>query len=197
MTIKPYVLLLLIIGHSAYSQDKIWTRQTKINEVISFEKTISTQSQFLDFNVGISREYYPLADKYKVTNPLIVQRPTIGFLPVYAQYFYTAYDSVLRLLSYDWEKDRFADLPTKQKIWTEEDKKPDAYNKEYEKIREVLRAQLGNPSQADEKPKENTGLRGNYLTRETTWDTDELYASLDMVFSAMNYRIRLVLYWKK
>jgi hypothetical protein len=197
MTIKPCFFILLIVGQLAHSQDKIWTKQTRICEIISFEKTISPESQYLDFDIGISRDYYPLADRYKLTRPLIVLRPAIGYLPVYAQYFFTQGDSILRLVSYDWEKERFGDLPTKRRIWEEEDKKSAIYNKEYEKIREILVAQLGTPTDTDEKAKENSGLRGDYLTRDTVWDTNELFATLNLTFSGTIYRIRMVLYWKK
>lgn len=180
-----------------FSQERIWTKQTKISEVISFEKEINPSGKFLTENVSLSKEYYPLADKYKVTNPVIAQRKPLAYLPIYAEYFYTAEDSILRLVSYDWEKDRYGNFFEKENIWKEESKKFDIYNKEYNRIKTDLLVQLGKPVSADTGAKELDSDGSKYLNRDTIWETDSLYADLNMIFASTTYRIRLTLYWKK
>jgi hypothetical protein len=197
MSKKLLLAISLLFSLAAISQDKLWVRQTRVPEIIAFERSIASTSEFLDFDVAVSRDYYPLADKYQVTKPLIVHRPVLGFLPVYAQYFFTAGDSILRLVSYDWEKDRFGDFPTKKKIWAEEAKKLDAYDQEYSRILKGLISTLGKPVQSDGKPREQTATRGTHYVRDSVWETEEYYASLNMVFAEMTYRIRLMMYWKK
>jgi len=132
-----------------------------------------------------------------VANPVIVQREALNYLPVYAEYYYAPGDSILRLISYDWEKDRFGNFFEKQKMWKEESKKFDVYNKEYERIRALLISQLGAVSSTDTTTKEVTSDRGKYFTRNTLWETDDVYANLNMIFESMTYRVRLTLYWKK
>jgi hypothetical protein len=181
----------------SFGQERIWTKQSKISDVIAFEKQINPNAKFLSQNVSLSKDYYPLADKYQVTNPVIVQREPLEYLPVYAEYFYTPGDSILRLASYDWEKDRYGNFFDKQKMWKEESNKFDTYNKEYERIKKILIAQLGVPTSTDTKAKEESSDRGKYFTRETLWESDDVHAELNMIFESMTYRVRLTLYWKK
>ena len=115
-----FTLITLLSAMCAFGQEKIWTKQTKISEVIAFEKMINPSAKFLSQNVWLSKQSYPLVDKYKVTNPVIVKREPIEYLPIYAEYFYTPGDSVLRLISYDWEKGRYDDYLDEQKMWKEE-----------------------------------------------------------------------------
>ncbi len=183
---------------SILGQEKIWITQAKMSDVVAFEKQINPNPKVLSQNESLSKDYYPLADKYQVTNPLIVQREPIGYLPVYAEYYYTPEDSILRLVSYDWEKDRYGNFFDKQKIWQKESKGFDKYNQEYERIKTLLAPQLGNPTTTDTKAKENASERGTYYTRETVWETEDLHASLSMIFESMtSNRVRFTLYWKR
>jgi hypothetical protein len=180
-----------------FGQEKIWTKQTKISEVIAFEKEINPNAKFLSQNVSLSKDYYPMADKYQVANPVIVQREPLEYLPIYAEYFYTPADSILRLASYDWEKGRYDNFFDKQNMWKEESKKFDTYNKEYERIKKVLVSQLGTPTSTDTTAKAVSANRGKYFTRNTLWETGDIHADLNMIFESMTYRVRLTIYWKK
>lgn len=182
---------------NAFGQEKIWTKQTKISEVIAFEKEINPNAKFLSQNVSLSKDYYPLADKYQVTNPVIVQREPLEYLPIYAEYFYTPGDSILRLASYDWEKDRYGNFFDKQKMWKEESKKFDTYNNEYERIKKILLSQLGTPTSTGTTAKTVNSDRGKYFTRNTLWENEDVHADLNMIFESMTYRVRLTIYWKK
>src|SRR5688572_19470214 len=129
MTLKLLLTLFTIFSlTNVFGQERIWTKQTKISEVIAFEKEINPNATFLSQNVSLSKDYYPLADKYSISNPIIVQREPLAYLPVYAEYFYSQGDSILRLASYDWEKNRYGNFFDKQKMWAEETKKFDIYN---------------------------------------------------------------------
>lgn len=91
-------LTLIFCGRAGFSQENDWTKQCKISEVIDFERKLDPDAKFLSYHVSLSKEYYPLADRYPTVNPVIVQRKAVGALPVYAEYFYTAKDSLLRLV---------------------------------------------------------------------------------------------------
>ena len=190
-------LAIFFSSTSAFGQEHIWTKQAKVSEVIAFEKEINAKPNFLSQKVSLSEGYYPLANKYKCANPLIIQRKPVEYLPVYAEYFYTPEDSILRLVSYDWEKDKYGNFFDKQKMWKEESKKLETYNNEYERIKKILLNQFGSPLSTDVKAKEVSSDRGTYFTRETLWETENLHAKLYMIFESMTYRIRLTFYWKK
>ena len=192
-----FTLITLLNFTRTFGQEVIWTKQTKISEVIAFEKKINPKVEFLAQNVSLSKEYYPLADKYKVTNPVTVKRESLGHLPIYAEYFYTAADSILRFVSYDWERGRYDNFFDKQKIWKEERGKFEDYNKEYERIKRILVAQFGLPKSTDKSAKTISSEGSNYLNRNTLWETDHVHAELNMIFAETTYRVRLTLYWKK
>jgi len=182
---------------NAFSQERIWIKQTKVSEIIAFEKEINPDAKFLSQNETLSKDYYPLVDKYPMASPIIVQRDAFKYLPVYAEYFYSKDDSIVRVVSYDWEKDRYGNFFDKQKMWVEESKKFDTYNDEYERIKGILLNQLGTPSVTDTKAKEVKSNRGKYYTRETLWETEDVHAELNMIFESMTYRVRLTIYWKR
>lgn len=191
------VILFVLSSTELHGQERLWTKQSKIKEVIAFEKEINPKVQFLNKNVRLSNDYYPLGDKYEVTNPIVVQREALMYLPIYAEYFYSSSDSILRLVSYDWEKDRYGNYNDKLKIWKEESKKLTLYNEEYERIKTILLVQLGTPTSSDTKFKEVSYYKGKYFTRETLWNSEDIYAKLNMIFESTTYRIRMTIYWKK
>lgn len=123
MTLKPFLATMaFLVSLFVFGQEQIWTKQSKISDIIAFEKQINPNAKFLSQKVTLSKDYYPLVDKYPVTNPVIVQREPQEYLPVYAEYFYTPGDSILRLASYDWEKDRYGNFFDKQNMWKRESK---------------------------------------------------------------------------
>lgn len=191
-------LLLLLFSVASYGQDKIWIKQTKVGEAIAFERSITPGVTFLNQSVGLGEGYYPLDHKYQVTtNPIIAKRSSINSLPVYAEYFFTLKDSIIRLVSYDWEKDKYGNFFDKQKIWETEVDSFDLYNNTYEKIRSQLINDFGKPTRTDDTAKINQSDRGEYLTRESVWEVEKLHIELSMVFESMTYRVRMTYYWKE
>ena len=202
---QTHIFIIAVMGILAFSfvknneAEKIWTEQSKIDKVIAYEKGLSKKSEFLKINSSLSKSVYPLLDQYKMANPIIVKRKQTGFLPLYAEYYYSASDSILRYVSYDWERDKFGNFFDKQKIWDEEKTKLKEYNKEYERIKTQLETQIGKPTTEDKEPQitKSTAGRGDYLSREANWETDEYHAEVGMIFESMTYRIRMTYYWKK
>ncbi|NRF37561.1 hypothetical protein [Pedobacter foliorum] len=191
-----YALFTLLSFTKAFAQEKIWTKQTKISKVIAFEKKVNPKSKFLNQEVFVSKEYYPLAEKYVVANPIIVQRVAQYDLPIYAEYYFTPGDSILRLISYNWEKGRYGDLADLQKTWKEENTKFDVYGKEYERIKKMLISQFGKATTADASAKTVNSEESSYLERNTLWETENMHLELNMIFAQHTHRIRMTLYWK-
>lgn len=194
--------LILVIGLylpivQVASQEEILIKKSKVSDVIAFEKESYPGVVFLDRKSRLSKSFYPLADIYKTTDkPIIAYRHPIEYLPVYAEYYYTPEDSIIRLTSYDWEKDRFGNVFKKQEMYKEEIKKYDIYNKEYERIKLILISKFGKPTSSDSVAKEEDGANGKLKIRNTAWETDNYYASLNMIFGGQTFRIRLMHYWK-
>jgi hypothetical protein len=193
-----FTFLFLVSFSGEMNEVKIWTEQTTVDKAIDFEMSLSKKMEILDKSVSLSKSIYPLVDKYTIAKPIIIQRKQTGFLPLYTEYFYSETDSIIRYISYDWEREKYGNFFKKQEIWEEESKKLNQYNSEYDIIKSTLIKQLGEPNSQDKEPQqtESTSGRGDYLTRTTVWETDNHYSKLTMIFESMTYRIRWYYYWK-
>jgi hypothetical protein len=83
------------------------------------------------------------------------------------------------------------------KLFKEESKRFNTYNKAYERVREMILSQLGMPTKTDTTAQTVKSNRGTYFIRETLWETEDVNARLNMIFEAATYRVRFTLYWKK
>jgi hypothetical protein len=100
------------------------------------------------------------------------------------------------LVSYDWEKGSYGNLKDVLESRKEQSGKLEIYVNEYTRIRTQLVKIFGRPGKSDEKPKEISDEGQKYLNQNTLWETDQVHADLNMIFSAGTQRIRLTLYWK-
>ena len=152
MTKKFKLLILVVIIATSCSSSKklnLWTKQSKIKEVKNFESRLNPNSDFLNQNVSLSESIYPKVKEFEMANPLIIKREKKGLLPVYAEYFYSKPDSILRYVSYDWENNRYGNYFDKKKDWETQSKKLTDYNAEYERIKKQLISEFGQPIEQD------------------------------------------------
>lgn len=197
---KTTILLgcLLFITAIALGQEKILIKQTTVKEAVAFELGINPDAKFLKQNVSMSSDYYPYLDKYPLENPMIVERKPIDYLPLYADYYYTSKDSLIRIVSYDWEMNKYQNYFEKIKTFEKENKKFNRYNNEYERIKKHVISTFGKPLSEDKSPNtvKSQWDSSEYLNRKTVWENDELHAELDLIFASNTHRIRLTYYWK-
>ncbi len=199
---KAFFLLLILsfvfLGFKIYGEKiKFWTKQTRFDKALEFEKSLNRKYKRLSMDVSLSESVYPLINKYKIAQPIIIERKQTGFLPMYAEYFYSEVDSVLRYINYDWEKDKYGDFSKKQVIWKEEDRKLNVYSYEYDKIKAQLITQLGKPMYQDKEPMVYMKIgEREHPARKTVWENDKHYSELWMIFGLNGYRIRWSYYWK-
>ena len=196
---KKTILVERITAESSELQAmNLWTKQSKMKEVIEFEQSLNEEKEVLNKKVFLSESVFPLIDNYDIDQPYIVKRSLNSDLPIYAEYFYSKEDSILRYVSYDWEKDRFDNTFKKPEMWKEESKKIEFYNTKYEEIKSLLLIDFGQPETQDSIPMITKSQYGqdDYLSRNTIWETDELKAKLNMIFASNTYRIRLNYYWE-
>ena len=198
--ILPIIFCLIITGCSTSKKLNIWTKQSNIDEVKKFESELNPDSKFLDMNVSLSESIFPTVKEFDMANPLIAPRGKTDFLPIYAEYFYSKPDSILRYVSYEWENNRYGNFNDKKKSWENESTKLDEYDAEYNRIKFLLIEQFGLPKEQDVGPLKELSdhdIGGpNYYSRNTIWETNMRYMKLNMIFGGSTYRIRLYYYWK-
>ena len=199
---RQFTLLILftfiLAGCSSSKKLNLWTKQSKIGEVKKFETELNPNSEFLEMNVSLSESIFPRVKEFDMSKPLIVRREKTSLLPIYAEYFYSKPDSILRYISYDWENNRYGNYNDKKKDWEKQSTKLTEYNAEYERIKKQLIKEFNQPINQDDGPQETKSDYGrpDYLSRNTIWETDKRFMKLNMIFGASTYRIRLYYYWK-
>jgi len=191
---------LIVTGCSSSKKLNLWTKQTKVDEVKSFESKLNPDLEFLKMNVSLSESIFPRVKEFDMANPLIARREKTNLLPIYVEYFYSKPDSILRYVSYDWENNRYGNYNDKKKDWETQSTKLTEYNVEYELIKTQLIKEFGQPTQQDKEPIQTLFEHGepnsNYSLRNTIWETEKKFMKLNMIFGASTYRIRLYYYWK-
>lgn len=200
--IRQFTLIILftliLTGCSSTKKLNLWTKQSKISEVKKFEYELNPDLELLEMNVSLSESIFPRVKEFDMSKPLIVLREKTSLLPIYAEYFYSKPDSILRYVSYDWENNRYGNYNDKKKDWEKQNTKLTEYNAEYERIKKQLIKEFSQPIKQDETPQETKSDYGgpDYLSRNTVWETDKTFMKLNMIFGASTYRIRLYYYWK-
>jgi hypothetical protein len=199
---RQFILLILftfiLTGCSSSKKLNLWTKQSKIGEVKKFESELNPDLEFLEMNVSLSESIFPRVKEFEMSKPLIVRREKTSLLPIYAEYFYSKSDSILRYISYDWENNRYGNYNDKKKDWEKQSTKLTEYNAEYERIKKQLIKEFNQPVKQDNEPQETkSDYDGpDYLSRNTIWESDTRFMKLNMIFGASTYRIRLYYYWK-
>lgn len=200
--IRQFTLLILftliLTGCSSTKSLNLWTKQSKIGEVKKFESELNPDLEFLEMNVSLSESIFPRVKEFDMSKPLIVRRKKTSLLPIYAEYFYSKPDSILRYISYDWENNRYGNYNDKKKDWEKQSTKLTEYNEEYERIKKQLIKEFNQPIKQDDGPQKTKSDYGgpDYLSRNTIWESDKRFMKLNMIFGASTYRIRLYYYWK-
>lgn len=196
-----FAFLFALSGATTFAQPdvKIWTEKSKVGAIVEFERAINEDLNILGKNVSVSKSTFPYVEEYELGNPLIIERASSNNLPIYAEYFFSKPDSLVRFISYNWEIDRYGNYDDKKEVWKREAKKLDLYNQKYHDIKVVLIDKLGTPSEQDFEPQRTKSQWDDsyYWSRRTTWENELIISSLSLVFAANTYRIRWNYYWKK
>ena len=175
---------------------EFWMHQTKIDEVLKFEKAIKENFEILEQKVLLSPSVFPKVEEMDIEFPFIVKREG-GFLPLYAEYYFTKDDSIIQYISYNWEHERFGSYQAVSALWNKEKFKLSQYDSAYEKIKEYLISELLIPKKEDkELVKRLYGGNTEYFSKETLWENEDFESKLTLLFGNQTFRIRWVYYWK-
>ncbi|MFD2033601.1 hypothetical protein ACFSKL_02305 [Belliella marina] len=173
-----------------------WMHQSKIGEVLKFEKSLNKNIQILEQKVFLSSSVFPKVDEIDIDFPLIVKREE-GFAPLYAEYYFTSEDSMLQYISYNWEHERFGSYQAKHDRWKLEINKLTQYDSAYEKIKEALITELSLPQIEDkELVKRINQNEVEVYSKEAVWEDEQIKSKLILFFGDQTFRITLTYYWK-
>jgi hypothetical protein len=193
-------IYLTLISISLWGQDYFSFKQGKINEIEVFEKQFNS-TRLSTQRIYLSEEFYPYTDKYELEFPISYIRTGDTLINKYkVEYFFTASDSKLRLVVYDWDLTQTTDMLYEQaEIMKIERKKFQTYNDKYDQLFQLIKEQLGAPLK-NEKLKETITSNSAYKERTTRWKTDNMTVEQNLIFTTTDnelgtFRVRVKVYW--
>ncbi len=191
------IIFITILGCDfKQNRNNFWIDQSKIYEVVKFEKTLNNNIEIIEQKVFLSSSVFPKADELDLDLPLIVKREG-KFIPLYAEYFFTSEDSILQYVSYSWEHERFSSYQVKQNLWKLESDKLTQYDSAYQKIKEDLIEVLSLPMIEDKELQKVINENGvEVYSREAIWEDEKTKSKLKLFFGDQTFRIRWSHYWK-
>jgi hypothetical protein len=143
--------------------------------------------------VSLSREMYPGQDSLPVGQPARFTRSDVGRVPLTAEYFFTAQDSIVRFISYDRDRARDLPLPRLFAVLRAEAGRRAEYESEFERVAAEVTAALGAPASFDSVSTEHASNGRSYVSRDAEWRAAQTTARLSLIFGANTYRVRLTL----
>lgn len=199
---KQILLVFLLFGQLTDDKSDFFLfEQKKVKDITIIEKSFKSRQRETS-KVTISDDFFPGATKYDLEFPITFDRKDNQFSPYsVVQYYYTANDSLVRLIVYDWDKtqiiNNFFDL---QKELKNESKRLNEYNAKYDELLKNITDKLGRPISGDGKVKEIKEGQSSYIERKSKWTSDNCTVELNMIFTTDNrtmgtFRIRAKIYW--
>ena len=199
---KQIILIVLLIGQlTDDNRDFFLFDQKKVKDITLIEKSFKSSKRETR-KVTISDDFFPGATKYDLEFPITFDRRDNQFNPFsVVQYYYTANDSLVRLIVYDWDKtqiiNNFFDL---QKELKNESKRLTEYNAKYDELLKNITDKLGRPISGEGKEKEIKDGQSSYIERKSKWTSYNCTVELNMIFTTDNrtmgtFRIRTKIYW--
>lgn len=199
---RAFVFLpLFFFNCSEVVKERFLFEQKSLKDIDTIEMSLGSKSLGVKKSL-VSDDFYPGAVKYELEFPLTYERPGDGFDPAeIVSYYFTAKDSTVRLIVYDWDKGKktntYAGI---QDVLRNEAGRLEEYNRKFDELYLEINELLGGPSEGDGLPSEKYGKQSKYIERRAKWGKGDFSIELNMIFSTETkgvgtYRIRSKVYW--
>jgi len=176
--VKTVCLLVSFIASAScgYAQlEQYQLTKPSLHEVPSIEKKMRGKKVDYNFNVTVSKNYFPGAASFNLANPLVYYRPaTNGRVEV--SYFYSQPDRVVRLIEYSFDKPASDSTLLKQFFTANEN----YFGNWFKKRGSVT-----------------TEVHDNWWQQLEVWENDTVYVKQFIVVGDATYRVRVLVSWKR
>ena len=129
---------------------------------------------FKPYTIGVSKDYFPNADKFDLEQPLLYIRDTAK-LRTGVSYFFSKPDSTIRLVEYSWDAS----------------KEINEIERLFHHNKEVISQLLGQPG------KETINNQQTWSQKTIIWQNDSVYVMQFMLIEGEPSRTRVLISWKK
>ncbi|WP_299444268.1 hypothetical protein [uncultured Aquimarina sp.] len=176
--------------------------QISINKSFQIEKKLNSKEYTPPFEMSVSDDYFPNADKFNLAQPKVFNRTKANSIPIQVHYYYTKEDNVVRLITYDWDtKNSMESIDDLLKKENDQSGKFDDYNKKFDEISKIISKHLSKPEPNQGKiiKKKEEGY-GEWLERKIVWQTEKCNTELIMIWTEGadefgTYQITTKIYW--
>ena len=86
-------------------QTKFSFTRPQLSEIAFVEQQSSGTRIYKSFKIGVAKDYFPDADKFRLGQPLLYLRDT-ATVGTQITYFFSEPDSLVRLVEYSWDASR-------------------------------------------------------------------------------------------
>jgi hypothetical protein len=150
------------------------TRPT-LQEIPAIEKRMRGKKVDYNFNITVSKNYFPGAAAYVLANPYVYHRPgSNGKEEV--SYFYSQQDKVVRLIEYSFDKPAKDSSLLKQFFASNDSYFSGFFDKPATTFHEV---------------------QDNWWQKIQTWENNLVFVKQFIVIGAGTYRVRVLVSWRK
>lgn len=174
-----YILLLLFFISCKTRKESLITtdfslQRPSIYLIDSIEKKNNGIRVYPSYTIGVAKDYFPNADKFKLGQPFVFTRDT-SKLMTQVTYFFSVPDSTLRLVEYSWNA---------------AGKRENTISQLFSSNKTLLSKYFKNKGTESE-IKEDTWSQKN-----TIWENDSTYAKQFMLIQGKPTRTRVLISWK-
>ena len=196
-------ICLILIGSNLQAQQQNFFQFSQINanQIDSVEVGMQGHLKELSYKIGVSSDYFPNASTFKLAQPKVFSRPATGqFIGCQVNYFFTAPDSVVRLIDYTWDtKNDVTSLTDLLKKENDQSGSKTKYDSEFQKIAAILTDNLGKPVEGTGEFVKKQEGSSNWYERNLIWKKGEATVELNMIWAERKalgtYKIRCKVYW--
>lgn len=189
-----------LISHPLLCQQYFLFDKKQVDEIDKIEAAFNSLK--LDTKrIYVSEDFYPLAERHEVEFPISFLRTGDTLVNTcLVEYFYTAQDSKIRLIVYDWDETRKTDfIRERTNIMKTERLRFEDYNNKYDQLFEIISAKLGTPLK-NNKIKDVVSTNSKYKERSTIWKKDDLNVEAQLLFTTSDnelgtFLVRVKMYW--
>ncbi|HLO38908.1 MAG TPA: hypothetical protein VK173_10465 [Lacibacter sp.] len=168
-------ILFFCLAHFCNGQGRTFSLSRPIvTQIDSIEKENGGKLFKTSIQFGVSKNYFPNADKYDLENPFIYFRNEQPF-NLEMSYYYSLPDSIVRLLSYSWD----GNTATSQKL-----------SELFDENTKILSALFGSAGNEKKEQHESWGQRS------IIWENKTVYVNQFQVYGQTTNRVRVLISWK-
>jgi hypothetical protein len=138
------------------------------------EKKMQGKQFSYNFPITVSKDYFPGASTYKLSNPLVFYRPD-GKNRLEVSYFYTTADKIIRLIEYSFDRAAADTLLLKQQFAANDS----AFSAYFNKSASIT-----------------TEMQPTWWQQMNTWENERVHLKQFIVIGENTYRLRVLVSWK-